>query len=55
MIAASVKVDLASLKVPASIDDFFLKSTRGTKRHVTTKPNKAVLKDKKEKAKSKKV
>jgi len=55
VIATSVKVDLASLKVPARIDDFFFKSTRGTKRHVTTKPNEAVLKDKKEKAKSKKV
>merc|ERR1711970_192333 len=55
VIATSVKVDLASLKVPARIDDFFFKSTRGTKRHVTTKPNEAVLKEKKEKAKSKKV
>jgi len=55
VIATSVKVDLASLKVPARVDDFFFKNSRGTKRHVTTKPNEAVLKEKKEKAKSKKV
>merc|ERR1712126_22771 len=55
VIATSVRVNLGKYKVPPRIDDFFFKNTRGTKRHITTKANDAMLKDKKAKAKSSKL
>jgi len=51
VIATSVRVDLGKFKVPGRVDDFFFKNTRGTKRHLTTKANEAVLKEKKDKSK----
>lgn len=54
VIATSQRIDLSAFEVPGRIDDLFFKNTRGTKRNSTTKVTEALLKDKKEKAKSKK-